>query len=214
MWAGKWDRYWEQDPYEFVWSCKVVWWDLGWVEKNTLNKISFTNINSKSVTCYGKGIYFPQFLYVNKYFWKKFPPKKSIGNYSNSHLKIKIKIKISKNCPKCFGQKPTKFVLIKNKVSCGCHIFDTLSARFLERPARRTPTPAARSTCSTVSSTCKVNRRWKTLLRWESTVGRKPRCWNLREALSEPSTDSRTGLRWNRARCPVRAQAKLRPKGA
>jgi hypothetical protein len=74
--------------------------------------------------------------------------------------------------------------------------------------------PPAGSTCSTVSSTCKVNRRWKTLLRWESTVGRKPRCWNLREALSEPSTMSRTGLRWNRARCPVRAQAKLRPKGA
>ncbi len=56
----------------------------------------------------------------------------------------------------------------------------TLSACFLNRPATR-------STCSSVSSTCKVNRRWKTLLRWESTVGRNPRCWNLREALSEPS---------------------------
>jgi len=52
-WILEWDGYEDNDAYEFVWSCLIVRWDLKWVEKNTLNKFSFTNINSKFVTCYG-----------------------------------------------------------------------------------------------------------------------------------------------------------------
>jgi hypothetical protein len=62
----------------------------------------------------------------------------------------------------------------------------TLSAPSLQGPAKTDRHPCG-STCSIASCTCKLNRRWKTFLRWESTVARKPRFWNLREALSEPS---------------------------
>jgi hypothetical protein len=56
----------------------------------------------------------------------------------------------------------------------------TLSAPSLQGPAKTDRHPCG-STCSIASCTCKLNRRWKTFLRWESTVARKPRFWNLRD---------------------------------
>jgi hypothetical protein len=77
-----------------------------------------------------RGFIFPNF-YIYNFLGEKFPPK--INAYVTTRILIR-KLKISKNCPKCFDKKPTIFVLIKYTVSCGCHILTRFQPVFLTDP--------------------------------------------------------------------------------
>jgi hypothetical protein len=63
------------DPYEFVWSCWVVRWDLRWVEKKHPKQIFFHQYKFQICNLLWLGdLFSPIFIYI--IFWgKNFPQK-------------------------------------------------------------------------------------------------------------------------------------------